>query len=80
MLDFILERFPDVEFLKVDGFDSAIIGVEVDSMRLVYSERKCIELLCFSGLDYDEAVDHFETNVKGSFLGDKTPIWVFNYS
>ena len=79
MLEVILERFPDDEFLKADGFDSAIIGVDTTSMRLVYSEKECIELLCLEGMDFEEALEHFDFNVKGAYMGDKTPIWVLNY-
>ncbi len=79
MLEVILERFPEDEFLKADGFDSAIIGVDTTSMRLVYSEKECIELLCLEGMDFEEALEHFDFNVKGAYMGDKTPIWVLNY-
>lgn len=79
MLEAILEQFPEDKFLKADGFDSAIIGVDTTSMRLVYSEKKCIELLCLEGMDYEEALEHFDFNVKGAYMGDKTPIWVLNY-
>tara|TARA_Y100001938_G_C8077800_1_gene427217 strand:- start:1920 stop:2024 length:105 start_codon:yes stop_codon:yes gene_type:complete len=27
MLDLILDKYPDEEFLKADGFDEAILGV-----------------------------------------------------
>lgn len=45
MIDKILEWFPEEELLKIDGFDDAIIGIEEHSMRLVYSVKKCIEIL-----------------------------------
>ena len=79
MLDLIIEQFPEESFLVADGFDDAIIGVEQASMRLVYSEKRCIETLCLDGMDYEEAIEHFEYNVKGAYVGDKTPIWVHNY-
>jgi hypothetical protein len=30
-------------------------------------------------MDYEEALEHFDFNVKGAYMGDKTPIWVLNY-
>jgi hypothetical protein len=45
MIDKIIEHFEDVTFLKADGFDAAIIGVDEISMRLIYSVSKCIKIL-----------------------------------
>ena len=46
MLEEILECYPDETFLKADGFDDAVIGVEIgDPMRLVYSVKLVIETL-----------------------------------
>jgi hypothetical protein len=74
MLNSILERFDDVSFLKADGFDEAIIGVDASQLRLIYSVKKCIKILT-NDMTYDEAVDYFEYNVSGSYFGEKTPIW-----
>ena len=73
-LDEILERFPDELFLKADGFDDAIIGVDADSMKLIYSVSKWIEIL-MQDMSYEDAVEFFDYNIEGSYLGDKTPIW-----
>lgn len=75
MLDKILEWFPEEEILKADGFDDAIIGIEDDSMRLIYSVSKCIEILIAQGMTDEEAVEYFHFNTKGAWVGDKTPIW-----
>jgi hypothetical protein len=74
MIDEILENYPDESFLKADGFDEAIIGVEESSMRLIYSVSKCIEILMRDMSDED-ALEHFYYNVSGSYVGEKTPIW-----
>tara|TARA_Y100000389_G_C17445516_1_gene511349 strand:+ start:454 stop:699 length:246 start_codon:yes stop_codon:yes gene_type:complete len=76
MLDKIIEWFPEEEILKADGFDNAIIGIDDTSMRLIYSVNKCIEILVSEeNLNEEEALDHFYYNVKGSWVGEKTPIW-----
>jgi hypothetical protein len=41
----ILEEYPDHTFTVMDGFDSAIIGVELSEMLLVYSVRLIIKKL-----------------------------------
>jgi len=74
MIDKIVEAYPDETFLKADGFDDAIIGVDEATMRLVYSESKCIDILN-EDMDLEEAIEHFEFNVKGAYVGEKTPIW-----
>lgn len=76
MIDRITETFPEDEFLKADGFDEAIIGVDTASMRLIYSVNRCISILCLDeGMEVEDAVEHFEYNVRGSYVGEKTPIW-----
>jgi len=75
MLDKILEWFPEDELLTADGFDDAIIGIDTTSMRLIYSVSLCINLLEQDGMDEEEAVEYFNFNVMGSYVGDKTPIW-----
>ena len=74
VLDKILENFPDETFLKADGFDDAVIGYDM-SFRLVYSTTKCIEILIEEGMTEEEALEHFDYNVAGSYMGEKTPIW-----
>ena len=63
--------------LFMDGFDEAIIGVS-DNFRepvVVYSRKKCIEILCRE-MDYMEAVEYFDYNVAGAYVGELTPIIV----
>jgi hypothetical protein len=74
MIDKIVEWFPEDEVLVADGFDDAIIGIDSDSMRLIYSVSKCIEILS-KDMDEEEAVEYFDFNVRGSYVGEKTPIW-----
>lgn len=74
MLDKILQWFPEAEILIADGFDDAIIGIDDSTMKLIYSVSKCIEILK-KDMDEEEAVEYFHFNVKGAYMGDKTPIW-----
>lgn len=45
MLEKILATFDDLKFLKADGHDNAVIGVEMSTMRLCYSKKVIIENL-----------------------------------
>jgi hypothetical protein len=74
ILEQIIGRYSDESFLKADGLDNAIIGVDDASMRLVYSVSKCIAILR-NDMTIEEAIEHFEFNVRGAYVGEKTPIW-----
>jgi len=77
MLEEILEYYPDETFLKADGLDSAVIGVEIgEPMRLIYSVTKIIEhLVTEDEMELEDALEHFEFNIRGSYVGEQTPIW-----
>jgi hypothetical protein len=77
MIDEILEYYPDETFLKADGFDDAVIGVEIaDPMRLVYSVTTVIEtLVTRDEMSVEDAIEHFEFNIRGAYVGEQTPIW-----
>ncbi len=74
MLKEIIEMFPEEEILIADGFNDAIIGIDDLSMRVIYSTTKCIEIL-MNQLDEEEAIEHFNFNVRSAYVGEKTPIW-----
>lgn len=70
----IIEFYPEETFLKADGFDDAIIGIDEISMRLIYSVSKCLQILS-KDMPTDEAMEYFYFNVFGAYVGGKTPIW-----
>lgn len=78
MIDKIIEKYEDETFLKADGFDEAVIGVDESDMRLIYSVSKCIDTLMLDGMSEEDAIDYFTFNVSGSYVGDKTPIWCWD--
>jgi len=67
--------YPDAEFLRMEGFDDAVIGVDERTMRLVYSKSKVMRQLIRS-MDYETAMEHFDYNIAGAWVGDDTPIIV----
>jgi len=73
MLEIIMERFDDL--LLADGFDEAVIGIDESTDRIVYSVSKCIKILMSGGMEVDEAIEYFNFNVSGAYVGEKTPIW-----
>lgn len=79
MLDDIIRNFPETEFLKADGFDAAVIGLEEKSGKLIYSARKIIQILIEEGMSEEDALDHYYYNVEGAYVGDLTPIYCFDF-
>ena len=76
LLDGIVHYYENEDILTADGFDEAVIGIDDKTMRVIYSVTKCIEILMTEmDMSMEEAVEFFEFNVKGSELGEKTPIW-----
>jgi hypothetical protein len=79
MLNNIIDNYPDEEFLVADGFDNAVIGIDVKTMRVIYSVNKCIEILVNDHDMTDKmAYEYFEFNVAGAYVGEKTPIWCYD--
>ena len=75
MLQAIIDSHPDEQILIADGFDDAVIGIEIPSMRLIYSVKRCIDILMEDDMDELDAVEHFYFNVSGAYVGEQTPIW-----
>lgn len=65
--------------LFADGFDNAILGADSISGRIIYSVKKCYEVLIErDGMSSEEAEEFFAFNVLGSYMGNETPIWCFD--
>ena len=68
------------EMLFSDGFDEALTGVCYQFGRpptATYDYDKCIAILVEGdGMTRIEAIEFFEFNVSGSYVGDSTPVFV----
>ena len=73
----IAEQYP--ELLVADGFDKAIIGVSTsfNKMSVAYDTKKCIEILMTRDkMSREEAIEYFEYNVTGAYIGEHTPSFI----
>jgi hypothetical protein len=63
-----------IQLLVIEGHDNAILKIDKRSNPpvLVYSRSKIIENLK-NDMDHDDAVEFFEFNISGSYMGDLTP-------
>ncbi len=81
-IDIIKELYPDKDFLimgkRFDDkrFDDAIIGVDENNSRIVYDIDEVINILIMEGMDVNEAIEFYEYNISGSYVGEKTPVFM----
>jgi hypothetical protein len=73
MKAWLAEAAPDA--LLADGFEGAILGIveRVGQPAIViYDREKCIEILQ-RDMSYDDALEFFEFNTSGAWVGPGTP-------
>jgi hypothetical protein len=79
----IFNTYPGAEdellFLE-DKFDVAIIGVvhgQAGLFAVCYSEPKVLEILVEQdNMDPEEAMEWYQFNMVGSYVGDNTPVFI----
>ena len=69
------------EALLCDGFDEAIIGM-AERINLgpvvAYDVEKMLQIMIErDGMTYEEALEFFDYNIKGAWMGDFTPIFIY---
>ncbi len=65
--------------LFADGFDAAIMGItEVnEGYRVCYDIGRILELLVIEhDMGEEEAIEYFDFNIGGAYMGPLTPIFV----
>jgi len=79
MLQEIVDMFPESEILKCDGYDDCILGYDYNwdgNIRLIYSVKAILDkMVKEDGISDEEAIEHFDFNFRGAYMGEKTPIW-----
>ncbi len=77
---YLEETYPDEELLFADGFDDAILGTGErcgQPLIVVYDVGKCIDILVEQqGMDREEAIEFFEFNTLGAWVGERTPLFL----
>ena len=74
--------------LKIDGFDSALIGIATVWQKtdngaerldtLIYNGDALVGILISdSGMGYEEALEYISYNIEGAYVGKTTPIIVW---
>lgn len=66
------------EALLAVGYEEAFIGFgyRAQGAIAIYDYNKCIAILMKrDGMSYEDAVEYFEFNTLGSFVGDHAPVF-----
>jgi hypothetical protein len=75
----IAENYPDLLVMDPEYLDEAIIGVvtRIGLEAVCYDTEKVIEILMqHDGMDYEEAVEYMDFNMKGAWVGETTPVFL----
>lgn len=78
--EWLENTYPDEEFLLADGLETAFVGVDDKTKKTVYDAQICLDIYMNDGMSYEEAVEYFEFNVIGAYVGEKTPIYLNYYN
>jgi hypothetical protein len=73
--DLIAEADTDILFLSEVVYDAALIGIaqHPHGQSALYDGEKVLDILMAGGMDRTDAIDYFEFNIAGAFVGDAGP-------
>jgi hypothetical protein len=80
MLESVQEVDPGI--LQADGLEDALIGICHQFGRpavAAYDYDKVIEILMSQSMTHEEAVEFFEFNIVGAWVGEYTPVFIALY-
>ena len=72
----IMQALEDAEAITYDGYERALVGFTCGwgNTRAVYEWGKCIQILMNrDGMSYEDAVEFFDFNTAGAYVGESTP-------
>ena len=66
------------EVLLADEFDEALLGLDMISHRAIYDSNKMIKILMEKEeMNLNDAIEYLEYNTWNTYVGDKTPIFLY---
>jgi hypothetical protein len=67
--------------LVADGYDEAVLGIARRCSQpdlIAYDVEKIIEILMTrDDMTYEDAVEFFDFNIAGAWVGEETPIFIY---
>ena len=82
--DLLADEYPDVNllFMTEECYDAAIVGVTTsccgtkNEYQVVYDYEIVIQVNIDQGMSELEAIEYFEANQGGAYVGEQTPIFI----
>jgi hypothetical protein len=66
------------EAMLLDGFWDACLGGDYKDGKAVYSIEKILKILMKrDGMTEEEALEYFDFNIAGAYVGEMTPMYVW---
>ena len=65
--------------LTADGFEKALLGFghQFNTPVAVYSKDRCLHVLMErDGMSREDAIEYFDFNVAGAWVGESTPVFL----
>lgn len=77
----LMQQLEQYECLLASGYDSALIGItEGPNPVAVYDTDLCIKCLMEEDdMSEEDAVEFFYYNTAGSYMGNKSPVYIKRY-
>ena len=74
----ILLQEREESVLFADGLEEAFIGIgyQFNDPVGIYSRSKAIQCLMAQGMDEEQALEYFDYNIAGAYVGPSTPIFL----
>jgi hypothetical protein len=80
LIDYCIKKAmgDDEKILLADGLENAFMGIgrQFHHPVAIYSYKKVIKTLMRSKMSHEEAVEYFDYNIAGAFIGDQTPVFL----
>jgi len=76
-----LDEFAEInpEALQADGWEDAFIGYVERANQpptACYDKQKIIDMAVKDGVSKEQAVEYFEHNINGAYVGKYTPFYI----
>ncbi len=69
-----------VVFLEPEDYDLAIVGIAREfgrPPRIAYAVPRILAMLKQQGMSDEEAVEYFDFNTAGAYMGEGTPVFIY---
>jgi hypothetical protein len=74
-IDKYADYLEDDNLLFADGFDDALVGLDMVNVKVIYDYNKMLDILVDDGMSIIDAIEHLDYNVINAYVGEKTPIY-----